>query len=308
MNTMTAIPLALAWLSLPCSLDSQSVVPVTLTANNALEQVRAGYQAGRVSTSAVNKRVRIEWTAMALMNGSSPTEDAWGNTSLRWSTDTQDFTTRYWPTACCVLDNSSLVVCGKTQAGDTIIELWPLEWPDPMPLPVTSIQTGVTKVGIALPMLGTKTTLYTGNAVGKQLVRNACGIRRSTGSAANLLIQFDDSNDIYTLDLTTHALALLASATNSGGALGIVPSLATGEQDYVEFGDKIGGAETGYTYTFGYTRWGSPMCVYDPNYQTLILLDANRDGIIEATRYYTNDQRVAGGWTDSTNFANYWKP
>jgi len=302
MKLISALSAAFACVSLSSWLHAQGVVPPTLSRNSALEQVRAGCQAGRVTTSAVDKLVRIEWNAMALMNGSSPTEDAWCHGTLEWSTDTQDFTTQYWPTACCV------IVCGKTRAGETIIELWPLEWPRPMPAPRTDTHTGVTSVGLALPMLAAKKILYRAHTVGKVLARNVCGIRRSTGATANLLVQFHDSNDVYVMNLTTQALNLLASATSPAGTLGIVPSLATGEQDYVQFGDKIAGAETGYTYTFGFSNFGSSMNVYDPNYQTLILLDADRNGVIETARYYTNDQRVAAGWTDATTFANDWRP
>ncbi|MBL8862417.1 MAG: hypothetical protein JNK02_10445 [Planctomycetes bacterium] len=243
---------------------------------------------------------------MALINGAQPPENYWGDLSYEWATSEQKFTLRYYPTACCVIDNESIVVAGKADDGQTIIELWTLAWPSPMPAPIVNTQTGVSSVNVALPSIAARTELYKANIVGRVLARNMCGLRRASGSTENLLVQFDDSSDLLSLNLSTKVLTFVAGSTASGGVLGILPLSA--DQDYLQFGDRITGAETGYSYTFGVSRGGSCMLVEDPNFASLILLDSNRDGVIDGTRQYTNAQRSAGGWTNLVNFANYWKP
>jgi len=243
---------------------------------------------------------------MALLNGSQPAEDHLADPAYSWATNDQVFTTRFYPTACCVIEGVSMIVCGKTDLGDTVIERWLLEWPSPMPAPATNVQSGVTSVGIALPSLGARSELYKANTPGRLLVRNITGIRRSAGPCENLLVQFDDSSDICSLNLATKAIVLLGSAANQGGTLGLLP--VTQEQDCLLFGDKIGGTETGFSYTFSVTRWASSMIVEDPSFVTMILVDSNRDGSIDAVRQYTNAQRKSDGWIELQNFADYWKP
>lgn len=285
---------------------AQSPVPPTLIRGGSSEQIRIAHQAGRVTTFAAEKEVRIAWTAMALLNGPQPPEAHWADSQYEWATDDQVFTTRHYPTASCVVSGSMVVVCGKTDSGDTLIESWLLAWPSPMPAPSTNVQTGVTSVGIALPSLGARTELYKATVIGRALVRNVTSLRRSMGAPQHLVLQFDDSNDIYSLDLATKTLTLLGSSSSPGGSLGVLP--LTSGQDCLLFGNKIGGSETGYSYTFAETRWGSSMAVEDPNFVTMVLVDSDRDGVIDNVRQYTNAQRKADGWTELVNFANYWNP
>jgi len=284
--------------------------PPVLYKNGCSERIRAGFQEGSVSVRAVTKRLTLDWRASATTNSMQAPQDPTiidmvknavdGNV---WQRATQSFTLRFEPTACTVVDGSRIVVCGISSTGRTVIELWLLSWPLVMPQPVTSVGTGLTSVSITLPSIGATQQLYSADVQGKRFVRNITPLRRASGPATEALVQFFDSNDLYSLSLGSGTLTLLATAT--GGPLGPIGVLVHHCQNNIAFGDR---PEYGYSYIFG-NGLSSPFALASPaQYPTLILLDSDRDGDVDFKQELVDSDYLAQGWGLATNFNLWWRP
>jgi hypothetical protein len=108
------------------------------------------------------------------------------------------------------------------------------------------------------------------------------------------------------MDLASGARSLLASQTDSLACLGVVAALGCTYCDSIQFGDR---PETGFSYVF--TGWG-PGCVQaapsDTDPRILILLDTDRDGIIDSFKQLSGTQWMAEGWFRLESYREWWLP
>jgi hypothetical protein len=276
-------------------------LPFELQEGYSTTVVRWGYQRGQPSHEALVPKIVIDWTAGELVNAqpnySSPTFDISENAinGHKYEVGQQQFGTFFVPTATCVVDKSYLLVGGLSRQGKTIIEKWELSWPMEIPAPVIDLETGLSSVPVVLPSLGTKTRIYAEDVPGRTWVRNLCGLRRQ-GQAAEALVQFYDSNDIYTIDLATGHLTFLATA--GSGATFTIPALTNHKYVAINYGDRSG---IGYSYSFvrGYAD--------QTTVPTVILIDVDRNGSIDNFLELNDAEWNSQGWSQQSNYANYWQ-
>ncbi len=283
-------------------------VPYVLRANQGAGALRMGCQEGRVRTTSVEKKLLITWTSSAIANQ----QPAW---TAQWSQQdnaldgnraqggAQEFSTRYFPTASCVLGPDALLIAGITPGGSTVIERWNLAWPSPMPVPMVNPQTGVTSVSVALPSRTSSKRLYDADVVGRRYVRSLCALRRQSGAPTECLVQFYDSNDLCSLDLASGQVTLLASAVSASGVLGLVPGLQPKNHSYIAFGDRI---SVGYKYTLGRGMKFLPVPGNPNAPPVVVLVDTNRDGTIDAVLQMTELEYAQQGWANLSNYENWW--
>ena len=294
------------------SLPSQAVfteidVPYEMRVRQGAGAIRKGYQEGRIRTSSVEKQVFIGWTSSAIANQPPVWTAQWspqGNAldGNKAQSGIQEFSTRYFPTASCVLAEDAIVVAGITTAGETVVERWSLAWPTPMPSPLAN-QAGVTAVSVALPSRAGVRRVYSADVVGRRYVRNLCALRRASGPPTDCLVQFYDSNDLYSLNLNTGQATLVASAVNASGALGMVPGLQPKNHSAISFGNRTG---VGYAYTL---RRGmkSSLATGSPTAPpVVVLVDGNRDGVVDSALQMTAADYAQQGWSNLNNYESWW--
>ena len=284
-------------------------VPWELRDQDATGTIRKSFQEGVVSLSARDQSVTMNWSASPIANAQpdfslvwDPQTRALGNNVVQ--TGAQTVVVRYYPTAACVVDNDSIVVAGVDSTGETVIEVWALVWPSPMPTVQTNIQTGLKSVAVAMPSVGSKTRIYDASVPGRNIARNLCGMRRQTDQAAAALVQFYDSTDIYAANLTTGALSLVASASSAPTTLGPIADLGVDSVSRIWCGDKI---SQGYVYVL---RRGSPNVSFTwggtvPN--ILVLIDADRNGAIDSYLSLDSAAFVSQGLADLGNYNLWWR-
>jgi len=282
--------------------------PYMLRMRGGAGAIRNGYQEGRIRTNALDRWVVINWTASPIANQAP-------NYSLQWSSQHnafgnnkaqdgfQEFSTRFHPTANCVIDSSRILVGGITPAGRTIIEEWTLGWPEAMPTPVTSTTTGIVSVAVALVTVTDTRRLFDADEVGKKYVRNLCEIRRADAPTESCIVQFHDSNDVYELNLGDSNMKLLASASISTGPLGLVVGLGAKDHYGVWFGDRLG---VGYTYRLVRGHKVGPLPATGSSPPTVILVDGDRNGTIDSVLQLAAAEYQAQGWSDLANYASWW--
>jgi hypothetical protein len=287
-----------------------TTLPYELQRGCADRTLRGGYQRGGVTFRAFESALEIQWTANALNNSTSPPDftlpyhfetDSIGSYANHHAQQT--LPTRFYPTACCVVDSTYFLVAGVTTQGAAIIERWELAWPSPMPTPAMDATDGRTHVHVATPAVARRERLYETAPLAQRYVRNLAGLQRSAGPTQAVLVQFHDSSDVLRLDLTTRQFTTIASGSNSSATLGQVPSLATNCERWVEFGDRIG---LGYAYRF---RIGTPWTMTGSTVgapPSLVLIDQDRDGELDQFVELFPSESRTGGWWDLANFANWW--
>jgi len=287
-----------------------ATLPVELRDGGSDRKLRGGLQMGTVTFRAFENAITIDWIANALNNSTLAPDaslpydlgtDSIGLHAYRHASQT--LTTRFYPTACSVLDGAHLLVAGVTAQGVTVIERWEVVWPSPMPALNTDPATGRTHVNVVTPPIGTRERWYQSAPPVQRFVRNLSGLQRSTGSVQAALVQFHDSADILRLDVATHQLTVLASGNSSVGALGQIPSLASNGPRWVEFGDRDG---IGFTYMLrpGMPKHmgGSPVGAPP----VLVLIDQNRDGSLDQFLELSPSECLSNGWWDLANYNKWW--
>jgi len=115
----------------------------------------------------------------------------------------------FWPTEICGAGPNRICVAGKTVKGKTRIQLWEFSATEVLEDPFQDPQTGQWIYPETYLPIETKTQLYHDAQPGKGLVRT---MLRNHGSTNEVFVQFEDSRDLYALNLDTHALDLRLSA------------------------------------------------------------------------------------------------
>lgn len=228
------------------------------------------------------KLIQVHW-------GSAPDSQQPGKILFRKE---QEFQTGMYPTDMALIDGDTLVVAGKRKGDFTAIERWEFEWPDPLPWPSYDVTTGEWSYDIALPTLTSKTEIYGEGTLGRVFVRHLLPVRGLSGGDASVYVQFHDSGDIYSLNVTNEALVLITGPSKPG----LLPAIPELTNNY-KLSWAANHSSQGYVYVLGYTDRVEPT---DP--PTLVLRDTDRDGDID------NHVLVpADGWTESVygDSANY---
>ena len=180
--------------------------------------------------------------------------------------------TSIWPTEVCAFGSNRLCVAGQDVKGRTVIRLWQFSSSENLEDSYIDQATGNRVFPDTFIPVDSDITLYKGNAPGKRLVRT---MFKNYGSPDKLFVQFNDSRDLYQLDVVTLALTSVLSSTTD----------ARLAHDYRDC-DSWNHLNHGYLYCFaqGTTDAGLPEC--------LILVDSDRNGQLDlsATMYLVGDE------------------
>lgn len=294
-------------------LSDVSDIPTDLRQQTSFESLRRGLQAGDLLLDATARTVAIRWTASKDTNSPLPPSysaaisidlehDAVGQ--IAYNTTSQTFSTRdYMPTASCVVDGLTAVVCGLGLNGSTIIETWSFAWPTPMPPVSINPVTGMQSVGIVSPARSAITRIYDADMQGKRIVRNITGLRKQTSSTTHLLVQFNDSLDVYVMPMAGGAMQLLASSTQSSGTLGQVAALGI-PYNWLAFGQH---QSLGYLYSMS-TATAHLLSPDVGSAETPTFIDSDRDGDLDTVAELTQAERTALGANDLGNYIQWWLP
>ena len=191
--------------------------------------------------------------------------------------------TSFWPTCARPIGNGVLLVAGKNRrTGATIIEVWTLNPPTLSPAETPGAPPTL-KAGSVADI----NPVYSGNEAGKSLVRQAM---RHRGVSNGVIIQFDDSRDLYTLNTDTAAMSPIASPDATRAAnLGCWHTPLLSKNTDGGCRELVNG---GYVYMFG-VRVG---CVPDDDVNQpvcLMLFDNDKNGTLDAFQTLASDQWIA---------------
>lgn len=237
-------------------------------------------QRGDVFFFTAQKQVQVHWFAAA----------QWSIDGVAESPHSEKFAsyaTSYFPTEVTVLNDHTLLVAGKYSGTETVIEKWVFWWRRQFPLPISPVGGGQPIVEVTMPYLALRKEVYRDDIAGQRLVSKMTRMRHNGTSA---LVHFFDQGNVHLLDLTTDTLSLVASPAG-GTPLGQVPGL-TDAHDFMWSGDHL---LLGYIYVFG--THSLPWRIVD-RADTLVLIDSNRDGVLD-----TVDSVTDADWSNST-YAN----
>lgn len=165
----------------------------------------------------------------------------------------QAFRVDYWPTAAASVEERLIVAGLRPTDGNTIIEAWTLAYPSPP-----------TNATFEASITGSR-VLYDANAAGLSEVRLMKRLERAGAPSEAVLIQFTDSEDLYSFDLQSSTLSQVFTSAQ-------VPALSEPYWAYVWAGDH---PTKGFVYVYQYALGGD---VHD----SLVLFDAGRDGDVDS--------------------------
>lgn len=220
-----------------------------------------------VWTRTDTKRVSVDWSYFPNLN--DPSE---------MTTETQNFTTRYFPTYACGIGTDKLCVAGVDGLGKTVLELWAFD---------------VSNVEADPPTKATRTSVTT---LINEVVAGRYCILQFVPSRADpdvLLMRYHDSRDVYAFDTGTQVFTKVAGPgpTEPSGVI-VVPELAgvyasIGSRDHVTHG---------YAYIFRLPH-ASP-----DSRKVVVLIDSDRDGDLDSGDALTATEWDSGGWADPANY------
>lgn len=200
------------------------------------------------------------------------------------SGESQEIPTSYWPTAVAELqDGKTLLVAGKRTDGNTVIESWLFRAPELVPKDPEK-----TEFLLKPAPVERVDTVYDAAAQGKDLVGHMV---RKLGASSNVLVQFVDSRAVYDVDVTAKPPKLtLVADPRAASVLPPVPQLAQ-RYTHVWAGDH---RSRGYVYAF----------VNDEHddVSRLVLLDADRNGVLDGLLVVSSAQWTADGWQVASNY------
>lgn len=284
------------------AIGAGSLPPPALWNSPSLHAIVRGHQSGEVLADTLGRKVAFHW--MAWSENGTPID--WTTLSFdhdgmmgshNVSHDVQAFGVRYHPTVTSALGDDRVVVAGANALGETIIEVWSLEWPAAMPSPYIDPLSGLDSVAVARPELSSVDLLYSDDIPGMQHVRAIVGMKSDqVPGFTGVLVQFDDSRDVYAFSLDANAPPVLVASPNSGaGALLVIPELS--QLDYDVFGGSSAPPH-GYVYLLGVGRTTG---------ETLVaLIDGDKNGVIDSSTLINASQWESQGWSNANNMLEEW--
>jgi len=305
----TSIVIAFCMAIFPQPTQSDPAVPAHLATSYSPDQLRFGYQEGVIVTYAYPPTVKIDWIASGLSNAAPdhtlPVSYVDGDLIVgnhSFSKRDQRFRVGLTPTASAVLDKKSILIAGIDQHDNTVVEIWSLSYgagtPPTEPSLNVNAVTGITSVEVTLPTRTSIQRIHSENAVGRKLVRNLCTIRTAGTNSTSALVQFEDSGDVYKMELASGALTLLSSST--GGGLGSVPSLSTVSHMTLKFGDRT---NYGFVYSLIFAIADDQPGQITPS---VLFFDQDRNGTIDSVLELPDAVYESQGWLDPSNYITSW--
>jgi hypothetical protein len=198
----------------------------------------------------------------------------------------QTVTLSYWPTSLCSLhDKNTLVVGGKRPiTHTTTIETMKIN----QPIVLESFPEGTSKVLLQPVPVGEIDVVYDSAVQGRDMT---VSILRNLGRTGHVFVQFEDSKDVYDLDVSSGpaVLQLVASPTSQDAPV-YQPALSK-LSDVVWEADHI---PTGYVYFYD-PRGNSP------GFATY-LVDRDRDGDLDDSGVIDDDSWAGSPWSDSKSY------
>lgn len=268
--------------------------------------LQRGNQVGFVSCSTWDRTVNIFWSASPLMNE----KPDWDNALQQWEdlidvldNDYQEYPVAFYPNLAEVIDANTLLVAGATADQESIIEKWTLKWPAVEEEPALDPQTGKLSVEVILPVEITTQLIFLGGTRNDpQFIRAMCGVATQEDGVVASLVLFHESNELYTLDLGSNELSLLADPMLDQGWLGMIPELGRHYYDGVLRSEKVSGE-----FIYKFLRNPRRNDINENGQPSLVLLDANQDGVLDGHLVLTADEWVTQGWADVNNYVHDWE-
>lgn len=198
---------------------------------------------------------------------------------------TAKFPVRYWPTCASRVADSTLCVAGKSpRTGNTIVEVWTVTTPT------------VSAAGPSTVELNSVEEVYNASASGREDIKQILPHFGPNGFDHTVLLWFEQSREVWSLNLETSACTRIASpATVVGQTWLSAPYLADATRGWsgVESG-------AGYVYVFDKRAGDLPMEASQPS--VLVLRDSARDGVIESATLYAASDLISAGWNQSAHW------
>jgi len=169
----------------------------------------------------------------------------------------------YWPSQVAAIGRNRIAVAGKRANGNTVIELWTLEFP-PLERRGFDPRTGVARYAPYHGNVLDKRVLYDRTVAGRQAVN---ALFENQGNASQLFVLF--ASDLCALELTSGALSIVASSKLGSAAL-VVPMLAT------HWKDRWSGEHSDHGYVYILTAQDGMR-----SGEQLVFVDGNKDGRID---------------------------
>ncbi|MBL8861641.1 MAG: hypothetical protein JNK02_06475 [Planctomycetes bacterium] len=206
------------------------------------------------------------------------------------------FATSYWPTRVVPLDDYHVCVAGRTSSGRAVLERWTFAMHTALGTPAPSVAQ-VLPTGGGAPRA--TWTLPPRVAADEILVDAAGaptgdvrGVLPSLHSTTKVFVYYAGTNDLFHVDLVSRVRTLAASPVAAGVALH-VPALAAGYDTHwsAEYAGR------GHCYLFARLR---PDVAWGPA-DTLVCIDADRDGQLDSSRLLDGAAWLSEGWGDPAN-------
>ncbi len=276
-----------------------SFLPDDLRSGEGNTVLRKGFQKGLLFTDTSQKQVRLMWAAGATVNQPEhrnyiPSLEA--SEPMPTAMAESLFATRYYPNAICRLGSDRVLVAGVTSGEGTVIERWDFTWPDPMQAPSTDENTGITKVDVVEPARSAVNLLYRKKPAQGHYVRALCELQKESQASTHALVMWDDDGSIDLIDLESGAITSLASGSGGSASL-VIPVLETVRYNQIAAHERI---DLGYVYELYYTVHGRRVSTWP----LTVLLDLDRDGVIDEFRVLDETLWQSQGWNDSNNYVN----
>lgn len=191
--------------------------------------------------------------------------------------------TAFWPTSVRPIDNGLVLVCGKNRRnGATIIEVWTLHPPT-----LSAASTPGAPSTMIPGSIADINPVYSADEAGKRLVRRAIPQYGVSGGA---IIQFDDSRDVYALNISTAVMTPVASPDATRAlSLGCTHAPLLTQTGGAAASELVQG---GYVYEFRVRESAGDA----PS--RLMFLDLDKNGTIDSLQTLTTNQWTAAGYAD----------
>ena len=206
------------------------------------------------------------------------------------------FATRYWPTFAVPTDSYHICVAGKARDGAAILEFWTFGNQSALGTPAPSCLTSYSTASAAPqytwtlpPRSQIEEILRIPSSAPQGMIR---AILPDLHSASKIYVYFDTSREVWSVDIATKSHVCAASPTAVTGAVTAV-GLTNAFQMY--WADDY--LAHGHCYFFV----ANEKPATGPMADTLVCIDANRDGKIDSARTITATQWAQEGWGDPAN-------
>lgn len=207
------------------------------------------------------------------------------------STASETFATSYWPTYVQQLDNNHWCVVGSGRGDEVVLEYWTFgstHGGSPAPSIISYLEAGSTEPQYSwtLPPRIRVTEILRDASSTTGLVR---ALFRDPASPLSVLVWYDGSRALARRDLLTGQMTALAAPTIGAAPL-VAPELTVNFDSFYS-ADLQG---KGYCYFFMLRNIQSVSATTG----LLVLVDSNRDGVLDSSAALTEALWESGGWGD----------